>query len=456
MNIPKLVTILGAAALFAGCSGGGGSSPSPNLTNTTNPTYTNVGTGLAISVDLSAVKAASNRRSPQQITADVNYLAVTIDSSATQYFKLTGTQTTGCTGTSPSYSCTFATTAGSHTVAVTTNSAGDSSHIVAYSVPQTGVSVTLAATTGLTFTLTPVATAFSGSYAAGSGASKSFPEDGSTTPTISNTVNVLALNNDLIGTPLDTTNLFGAVTVTTSPVYTVTGATQSSASATAGSYTASPYTFTYNGAQVSGDALAVQAAYTKNTGNSSATEAAYNNAVGSITSAATVFTVPLTRLELPAAANPSGATVNGTTFDSTSSWYYYPPNSGSGSYTIDGQSSQPNGDATSIVVFNGSTASATFVLNVTATNDVSKAVTGSGSCDTAGTGSAAIYAIGSVTGSPNGVTPITIDFPGHSGQTAKCQLILTNGTFSTLLEKIEVYPTSNGSIDISTQSVHRS
>jgi hypothetical protein len=439
------------AALLAGCSGGGGGgSTSSNLPNTTNPTNKAVSTGLAISVDLGAVKAASKLRSIQQITTDVTYLDVTIDSNATQTFELTPSLSGSCSGTYPTaVTCSIAANAGSHTVTVSTNNGSSTSAIVGYSVPQTGVAVTLSTVTPLDFTLTPVATSFGGSYAGGSGAINSFPEDGSSHAQIA-TVDVGSLNDNAISTPIDTTNLFGTVAVSTLPSYSVTQASQS-----AGSYADTPYDFSYTGAQVSGDAITVQAAYTKNVSHTSATETAYNAAVGSITSATTAFTIPLTRLELPATANPGDATVNGSAFGGTNSWYYYPPNSGASLYTIDALTAQPNNDASSIVVFNGSTASTTFELDVTAINETSKAVTGGGTCDTAGTGSTPIYTINSPSGTPNGVTPIVINYPTSSGQTVPCTLIIENGTFSTLKDTVTVYPTSTGTITISPSSVHR-
>jgi hypothetical protein len=281
----------------------------------------------------------------------------------------------------------------------------------------------------LTFTITPVATSFATGFTTTPSFGTGLPEDGPlTSHPVALVADVLTPDGQDVYAPIDNVNLFGTVTVTTTttPSYTVTAPAQQ-ISASAGIYVDGPYTFTYDGTQISGDQLTVQAAYTPN--NSlfpNTVETAYN---ATTPSTAQILSIPLTRLQIPTTNNPSNATQGGSVYDPSNSWYYIAPTA-----------TEINNSSSATVNFNNAPAATTsFVLNVTATNDTSQA-TVSGTCSTAGTGSTPIYTIGAVTGSPNGVTPITIKTPTVSGQTSSCVLTVTNGTFSTLHQSVTVAP----------------
>jgi hypothetical protein len=289
---------------------------------------------------------------------------------------------------------------------------------VGYSVFQNNVTVSPATSTPLTFTLTPVATSFATGFTTTPNFGTGLPEDG---PLASHPValvaDVLAPDGEDIYGPIDNVNLFGSVTVrtTTTPGYAVTAPAQ---------------------LVNAGDQLTVQASYTPN--NSlfpNTVETAYN---ATTPATSTILSIPLTRLQIPTTNNPSNATAAGATFDPTSSWYYIAPTP-----------SETNNSSNAIVVFNNG-ATTSFVLNVTATNDTS-VPTVSGTCSTAGTGSNPIYVVGTTTGTPNGVTPITIQYPNLSGQTGPCVLTVVDGTFATLQQSVTVYPTTS-SLLIFTQS----
>ena len=313
---------------------------------------------------------------------------------------------------------------------------------VGYSVFQNNVTVAPAAATALSFTLTPVASQFATGFTTTPTFGTGLPEDG---PLASHPValvaDVLAPDGEDLYSPIDNVNLFGTVTVTTTtvPSYAVTAPAQQ-ISATSGEYFDGPYTFTYDGTQITGDQLTVQAAYTKNNADFPSTVASAYNAT--TPSTAQILSIPLTRLQIPTTNNPSGATAGGSTFDPTSSWYYIAPTP-----------PEQNNSSTALVVFNG-TATTSFVLNVTSTNDATTPLVESGTCSTAGSGNGPIYTVGTETGSPNGVTPITIQYPNLSGQSAPCVLTVTDGTFPTLSQSVNVYPTTSSFI-ISTQSIHR-
>jgi hypothetical protein len=293
----------------------------------------------------------------------------------------------------------------------------------------------------LSFTLTPVAVSFATGFTTTPTFGTGLPEDG---PLASHPValvaDVLAPDGEDIYAPIDNVNLFGTVTVrtTTVPGYAVTAPAQQ-ISATSGEYVDGPYTFTYDGTQITGDQLTVQASYTPN--NSlfpNTVESAYN---ATTPPTSQILSIPLTRLQIPTTNNPSNALAGGTTFDPTNSWYYIAPTS-----------PETNNSSSAIVVFNNG-ATTSFVLNVTATNDVSTP-TVSGTCSTAGQGSAPIYTVGTTTGSPNGVTPITIQYPNLSGQGGPCVLTVVDGTYPTLQQSVTVYPTTS-SLLINTQSHSR-
>jgi hypothetical protein len=448
----KLITIIAAAALLAGCGGGGSTGTSlpsaPQGSQPQQPAPDKVTTGLAIKVDVGAKKSStsvrktvSSSKHPFQITSDVTDLIVTVDSTPTDFVLATSPY---CSQLGQTYTCGIAASVGSHTVSVTTN-AGPT--IVGYSLPVTGVSVAALSVTNVNFTVTPVAAAFaSGESWTTPGLTASLPEDGNSYP-VNVTADVLAPDGENISMPIDDVNLFGTVTVTTSPnTYTVTPPTQLT-DPNYGDYNDSPYSFTYDGSEISGDQLIVNEAYTLNTSNSSATATAYNNAVTAPTSATPVASIPLTRLELPNAPNPAGASINGSVFDSSNSWYYIPPSS---------VQPEPNNTNSAVVVFNNVNPSqSAFVLHVRATNDLSGPSV-SGSCSTASGTGGPIYTIGTTSGSTNGETGITINPPTSSGQStsAACTLTVADGTFSTLMQSVTVYP-STSSLSIGIHAVHR-
>ena len=437
MNIGKLVTILGSAALLAGC-GGGASGPTPaslSAGGTKNPATTQGSTTLSIGVNVGALKSASNHRSTQQITSDVTALQVTITNAGVNSGNPVETtyslSAAPCSGSSPTYTCVVAAPAGSDSVYVAT-AAGAT--IVGYAVPLTK-SVTSGQTTSASFTLTPVAASFSGSEASPTAPDGgNLPEDAAD-HAVNVTANVDAPSADIISTPIDTLNLFGTVTVTTVPAYTVTPPAQAAASATAGSYAAAGYTFTYDGSQIGGDSLSVKAAYTNNA-TTGPVETLYDGLVTAASTATQVFTIPLVRLELPSTNVPSNASLGGTNFDVSGSYYYIAP------------SDWPANDGTTAaVVFNGTTSS-DFTLNVTETNQPAapvKDTTGT----TCGTG---IYTIGAVTGSGPYTTPITIHQPVNDGQTAACVLVIKDASFPTLTQAVSIYPTT---LTIGTLSLRR-
>jgi len=436
MNIAKLLTTLGATALLASCSGGGGSSPSSSLPNASGGS-----SALSISVNIGGRKSSSNHRSALQITSDVKALQVTLNNANT-VFQLSPTLDSRCTSVgSQTYTCTLSAAPGVYNVDVTTEAGAScptTCSAVGYSVFQNNVTVSPATSTPLTFTLTPVATSFATGFTTTPNFGTGLPEDG---PLASHPValvaDVLAPDGEDIYGPIDNVNLFGSVTVrtTTTPGYAVTAPAQL-VNATSGEYVDGPYTFTYDGTQITGDQLTVQASYTPN--NSlfpNTVETAYN---ATTPATSTILSIPLTRLQIPTTNNPSNATAAGATFDPTSSWYYIAPTP-----------SETNNSSNAIVVFNNG-ATTSFVLNVTATNDTS-VPTVSGTCSTAGTGSNPIYVVGTTTGTPNGVTPITIQYPNLSGQTGPCVLTVVDGTFATLQQSVTVYPTTS-SLLIFTQS----
>ena len=430
MSIKKLVTILGAAALLAGCGGGGsGPSPSPGTMNPTSPTGA---TRLAISVDLSALTAASTRRSPKQITSDVTALQVNVKNGSGSYVETTySLGSPPCSGSSPNYTCVIGVPIGSDTIYLATAA---SSTIVGYSEVQVKT-VTSGETATASYTLTPVASSFSGSETSPTSPDGgNLPEDGASHP-VTLAANVLAPDGQAISSPIDNVNLFGTTTVTTTPTYTVTPPSQTS-SATAGSYTAAGYSFTYDGTQVSGDSLAVKEAYTQNTSAGDLVEGLYNGLVTASSSPTQAFTIPLVRLELPQTNNPTNATLNGTNFDGTSSWYYIAPST-----------SLANAGTTAAVVFNGTTSS-DFILTVTETNQPTAPVKDS----TGTTCATGVYTFGTVTGSGPYTTNVTIHQPSASGQAASCVLVIQDASFSGLTQAVNIYPTN---ISIGTSSVHR-
>ena len=457
----KLVTVIAAAALLAGC--GGGSSSSTSLPSTpsqvsqpTQPVANKVTTGLAIKVDIGSKKSQSKARSsaapiskrPNQITPDVTDLVVTVDGTPTDFVLATSPY---CSNPTPgNYVCSIAASVGSHTVSVATNNG--SATTVGYSLPQGNINVAPLAVTNVSFTLTPVASGFSGSWVAATNAGwNSLPEDGNTYG-VNVTADVLAMDGSLISTPIDNVNLFGTVTVSTAPnSYSVSPPTQTN-DPNYGVYNDSPYSFNYDGSEISGDQLVVNNAYTKNTttqGNVSSglTQAAYNGAVTASSNATAFLSIPLTRLELPNNPNPAGATLNGSVFDSSNSWYYIPPSQ---------VQPEPNGTTDAVVVFNNVNPNQnSFTLIARATNDTSQA-TVSGTCSTASGTGGTIYSIGAVVGSTNGVTPITIQPPTVSGQDTgtPCTLTVANGSFSTLTQSVTIYP-STQSLNVHVHLVHR-
>ena len=426
MQTRKLVTILGTAALLAGCGGGGGSGQSPSTSGTAN-TDQSARSNLTIKVDVGSEKTASYRRSPQQITTDVAKLIVNVDGTPQT---LTLASNPPCSGSSPNYSCFVAVAAGAHTIYVAT--AKSDGTPVGYSVTQS-VTVTSGQNVTANYTITPLAASFSGQTTTPSSGG-SLPED-SGNHSVAATADVLSPNGTVISSPIDTLNLFGTVALSTTNSYSVTGPSQSAASATAGSYTDHDYTFTYDGAQIVGDQLAVTETYTTNA-TTGTVESLYN---ASPPSPAVIFSIPLVRLELPQSNNPGGATLNGSTFDGTSSWYYIAPSTG-----------QANNGNSADVVFNGVT-TADFTLNVTATNDSASPVEVTSTTPCA----SPVYTIGSTTGPSGGVytTPITIHQPSSSGQTAACTLKVKDGTFSTLTQQVNIYPTTT---TIGTLGIRRS
>lgn len=453
MEIKKLVTILGAAALLAGC-GGGGSGASPSmLPTTTTPTQStgSAGTGLTIGVDLTALKPASKSRSPQQITSGTTALQVTITNSAINSGNpVETTYTLGsapCSGGPTTYSCVVTAPTGSDSIYVAT-AAGAT--IVGYSIPQT-IPVTSGQTNAASFVLTPITDSFSGNTTTpGNGAN--LPEDG-VSHSVALTANVLDLNGVVISSPIDTLNLFGAVTVTTAPTYTVTGPTQAAANATTGSYAGANYAFSYDGAQIGSDSLvgtsdnqlAVKGAYTKNS-QTGPIETLYN-AHTAPTSATLIFNIPLVRLELPQTNIPSDATLHASVFnpgDSASGSYYY----------ITPSTAEGNNGTTAAVVFNGGT-SANFTLNVTTTNDSTPPTSGgSTTCGTGGAYGTSVFSIGTpVNSTGTWTTPITITNPGGgTGQSASCVLEIVDGAFSSLTQTVTIYPTT---VTLGTSSVGR-
>ncbi len=245
----------------------------------------------------------------------------------------------------------------------------------------------------------------------------------------------------LISSPIDTVNLFGSLVVTTSPAYTVTSPTQPSASATAGQYVDNPYSFTYDGALISGDSLAVVASYTHAATSSDSgiatVQGLYNSA--SSPSSAQILTIPLVRFELPQANNPIGATFGGSVFDSSNSWYYIAP------------ANALNNQSSASLVFNYGATTA-FTLNVAATNDTAAATVNT-SASTAC--AAADYTVGTPTTTGNlTTTPISIDYPSHSGQTTGCTLTVVAGGFPSLKQTLAIYPTP-GAIAVGIQGVAR-
>jgi hypothetical protein len=426
LKIAKLLTTLGAAALLASCGGGSSSTTVPAPSPTVSPG------AIAIKVSMGARSGSSTRRSPKQITTDVTALQVTVNSTNT-LFELSPTLDPRCTTFgSQAYTCSLNVATGTYNVDVTTEAGGScppTCTAVGYSVFQNNVSVAPVTSVALSFTLTPVATSFATGFTTTPTFGTGLPEDG---PLASHPValvaDVLTPNGQDVYAPIDNVNLFGTVTVTTTttPSYTVTAPAQQ-ISATAGEYVDGPYTFTYDGTQISGDQLTVQAAYTQNNADfPSAIETAYNAVTPSTSQ---ILSIPLTRLQIPTTNNPSNATQGGSVYDPTNSWYYIAPTA-----------PEANNSSSATVNFNNAPAATTsFVLNVTATNDTSQA-TVSGTCSTAGTGSTPIYTIGAVTGSPNGVTPITIKTPTASGQVSSCVLTATNGTFPTLHQSVTVSP----------------
>jgi hypothetical protein len=451
MEIKKFVTILGAAALLAGCGGGGGGASPSTLPSTTNPNPTqNVGTGLTIGVDLTPLKPASKSRLPQQITSGTTALQVTVTNSAINSGNPVETTYTlsspPCSGGPTTYSCIVAAPTGSDSIYVAT-AAG--STIVGYSVPQTKM-VTSGETTAANFVLTPITDAFSGNTTT-PGSGGNLPEDGSS-HSVALTANVLDLNGVVISSPIDTSNLFGTVTVTTAPTYTVTGPTQAAANATTGSYAAAGYTFSYDGTQVGSDSLvgtsdnqlAVKGAYTVNA-QTGPIETLYNDLTAP-TTPTLIFSIPLVRLELPQTNIPSDATLHGSVFnpgDSASGSYYY----------ITPSTAEGNNGTTAAVVFNGGT-SANLTLNVTTTNDSTTPVSGgSTTCGTGGAYGTSVFSIGSpVNSSGTWTTQITINNPSSSLQSASCVLEIVAGAFSSLTQTVTIYPTT---VTLGTSSVNR-
>lgn len=427
MNIAKLYPTLLLAALLASCSSGGGSSVSSAV-----PTPTGTGS-LAIHADVGARASSSKHRSPQQITSDVTALQVTLNSTNTT-FELSPTLDSRCTSFgSQAYTCQFDVAPGTYNVDVTTEAGAScppTCTAVGYSMPQNSISVAPVSAVPLSFTLTPVASSFATGFTTTPPFGNGLPEDGpSASHPVSVVADVLTPDGQDIYSPIDNVNLFGTVTVTTTtvPSYAVTAPAQQ-ISATSGEYVDQPYTFTYDGTQISGDQLTVQAAYAKNSIDfPSAIEGAYN---ATTPATAQILSIPLTRLQIPTANNPTNATQGGSVYDPSNSWYYIAP-----------AAPEINGSSSATVNFNNSPAATTsFVLNVTSTNDAITPLTESGTCSTAGSGSTPIYTVGTETGSPNGVTPITIKYPTLSGQVSSCVLTVTDGTFPTLHQSVTVNP----------------
>lgn len=448
MNLPERVMILSSIALLAACGGGGGSGTTPPSTASSSSSATaaaNVGTGFAIKVATGTTKSSSTRRSVKQITTDVTTLVVQVDGVSTNY-ELSPALSPACTGSSPNYTCTIAASAGTHNVNVYTQNG--SAAYVGFGFPQDNVTISLGQVTPLNFTLTPVVSALAGGTEVPA-PSYSLPEDGANHP-VTVEMDALAPNGQLISSPIDTENYFGAVAVTTTPSYPVTQAPQAPASTLAGVYADAPYQFTYDGSQIPGDQLVVNGAYTQNHNDTVVTdqianENAYNGEVTASASAVPIFNIPLTRLTLPPNPSPANATIGGTTFDPTNSWYYYPPNNGS-TPTVP----QPNGSSSAVLVFNdGATSSVS--LTMTETNDTNP-MTVSGTCVTPLSGTP--WTPYTTTGSPNGMMTLQILPPAVSGQTAPCVITIVDGAFSTVTQSLNIYP-NPGSYAITTQSVHR-
>jgi hypothetical protein len=425
------------AALLAGCGGSAATppaAPAPAAPSNGSSTQTQSGARASLAINLSTGTKTSSatQRSAKQITSDVTQLLVNFGGTAT-YYPLTGTGSPCTSPAAGSYSCVVSEPVGTSTVYVGTasGSAGNPTP-VGYSVSQF-LTLSVGQTTAANFVVTPLV-----NIPTFNGLGVTLPADGQS-HTIAFQADLAAPNGTIISSPVDTENLLGTVAVSFiagGAHVSVTPPTQPAA-AISGSYN-DAWSLTYDGAPLSGSYAELKETYTKNpSGGADPGATAYN--AGSVASAFDF--VYLNDLELPQTTSPNGATFGGSTF-------------ANGTYYIAPGSLANNGTA-QIAFQNSATTDYTFAL--IERNDTGHApsvitpavppVSGMAECP------AGVATIGSSSTSANPgayTTNVTIN---NTNGTAPCSVTFVNGTFSTLVQNVAVYPPA--SLTANVMSVRR-
>jgi hypothetical protein len=421
------------AALLAGCGGSAATppaAPAPAAPSNGSSTQTQSGARASLAINLSTGTKTSSatQRSAKQITSDVTQLLVNFGGTAT-YYPLTGTGSPCTSPAAGSYSCVISEPVGTYSVYAGTAAGSTASHSdVGYAVAQ---SATLAVgqTTALNFVVTPIV-----SYPQGSISNQILPADGQT-HTVSFQADLIAPNGGIISSPVDTLHLLGTMAVNVSvggAHMSVTPPTQPAA-AVSGSYN-DAWSLTYDGAPVTNNYGQLAFVYTKNTSDGSDPAATLYTAAGATTNYTQVY---FEDLELPQANAPSGATFGGNTF--ANGVYYIAPGS------------LANNGTAQIAFQNSTTTSTSIALIETSENGnpasivtpATPPISGMTECP------AGVASIGSsnTTANPGSYTTnVTIN---NTNGSAPCSVTFKNGTFSTLVQNVAVYPPASLTANVS-------